>query len=172
MSNALIPSERIERSILLIRGKKVMLDADLARLYAVSPKRLNEQVRRNSERFPPDFMFQLTNQEVVRLRSQFATLERGRGKHRKYLPYAFTEHGAIMAANVLSSQRAIEMSIYIVRAFVKLKEALSSHSELAKKVAELEKRYDHKFKVVFDAIFELMNPPDRRTKVEGFKPHK
>src|SRR5512137_755833 len=110
-ARAMIPIERIERTILLIRGHKVILDTDLAALYGVTPKRLNEQVKRNRERFPSDFMFQMTAEEHTSLRSQFATLKAGRGQHRKYLPYVFTEHGAIMAASVLNSPKAVEMSI-------------------------------------------------------------
>ena len=156
---SLIPSERIERSILLIRGQKVLLDSDLASLYGVTTKRLNEQVKRNTGRFPVDFMFQLNAEEHDALRSQIATLKTGRGQHRKYRPYVFTEHGAIMAANVLNSPRAIEMSVYVVRAFVRLREVLATHKDLARKLEELEKKYDAQFKIVFDAIRELMTPP-------------
>jgi hypothetical protein len=119
--NPTIPCERIEKSIFLIRGQKVMLDANLAELYGVPVKRLNEQVKRNADRFFPDFAFQMTSEEYDSLRSQFATLERGRGSHRKYFPWAFTEHGAIMAANVLNSRRTVEASVYVVRAFVRLR---------------------------------------------------
>jgi phage regulator Rha-like protein len=156
---SLIPAERIERSILLIRGQKVLLDSDLASLYGVTTKRLNEQVKRNIERFPVDFMFQLNGEEHEALRSQIATLKTGRGQHRKYRPYVFTEHGAIMAANVLNSPRAIEMSVYVVRAFVRLREVLATHKDLARKLEELEKKYDAQFKTVFDAIRQLMTPP-------------
>ena len=114
--NAIVPVERVERAILVIRGHKVILDADLADFYGVTVKRLNEQVKRNIERFPPDFMFQLTGEEHASLRSQIATLKAGRGQHRKFLPYTFTEHGAIMAASVLNAPKAIEMSILVVRA--------------------------------------------------------
>ena len=154
--DSLIPAERIERSILLIRGQKVLLDSDLASLYGVTTKRLNEQVKRNIERFPVDFMFQLNGEEHEALRSQIATLKTGRGQHRKYRPYVFTEHGAIMAANVLNSPRAIEMSVYVVRAFVRLREVLATHKDLARK---LEEKYDAQFKIVFDAIRQLMTPP-------------
>jgi len=156
---SLIPAERIERSILLIRGQKVLLDSDLASLYGVTTKRLNEQVKRNAERFPVDFMFQLNAEEYKALRSQLATLKTGRGQHRKYRPYVFTEHGAIMAANVLNSPRAIEMSVYVVRAFVRLREVLTTHKDLARKLEELEQKYDAQFKTVFDAIRQLMTPP-------------
>ena len=117
----------ISRQILVLRGQRVLLDVDLAALYGVASKRLNEQVKRNRARFPVDFVFQLTMNELRFLRSQFATLNRGRGRHRKYAPMAFTEHGAIMAATVLNSPRAVEMSVYVVRAFVKLREVLASN---------------------------------------------
>jgi hypothetical protein len=155
---ALVPIERIEYAILVIRGEKVMLDADLAALYGVSTKRLNEQLRRNRDRFPPDFMFQLSDEEHAALRSQIATSnEPGRGG-RRYRPYAFTEHGAIMAANVLNSARAVQMSIMVVRAFVRLRQMVLSHAELARRLDALERKYDAQFKVVFDAIRELMEP--------------
>ena len=158
----LIPVGKIEQAILLIRGQKVILDADLARLYGVTTKRLNEQVRRNQRRFPSDFMFRLTNQEVTALRSQFATSNIGRGG-RRYLPYAFTEHGAIMAASVLNTQRAIDVSVYVVRAFVKLREMVSAHRELARKLAELERRiegHDGQIQSLIEAIRQLMTPPE------------
>ena len=163
---AVIPVERIERAILSIRGEKVMLDSDLAELYGVETKRLNEQVRRNLSRFPPDFMFQLTSQEWDSLRSQFATLKRG--EHRKYLPYAFTEHGALMLANVLNSERAAQTSVQVVRAFVRLRQMLASNAELARKLAALENKYDAQFKVVFDAIRQLMSPPEPKRREIGF----
>jgi len=156
----LIPTESIEQVILLVRAQKVILDDDLSRLYGVTTKRLNEQIKRNLKRFPSDFMFQLNLQEVRGLRSHFATLKSGRGRHRKYLPYAFTEHGAIMAANVLNSPRAIEASVYVVRAFVRLRELIASNKELAKRLDELEKKYDSQLKVVFDAIRELVSPTE------------
>ena len=166
---SLIPAERIERSILLIRGQKVLLDSDLASLYGVTTKRLNEQAKRNSERFPVDFMFQLNGEEHEALRSQIATLKTGRGQHRKYRPYVFTEHGAIMAANVLNSPRAIEMSVYVVRAFVRLREVLATHKDLARKLEQLEKKYDAQFHVVFDAIRQLMTPaPETKKARIGF----
>ncbi len=165
----LIPTERIERAIFNIRGQKVILDDDLSRLYGVTTKRLNEQIKRNRKRFPDDFMFQLNLQEVRDLRSHFATLKSGRGRHRKYLPYAFTEHGAIMAANVLNSQRAIEASVYMVRAFVHLRELIASNKDLAKRLDELEKKYDSQFKVVFDAIRQLMAPSPSEPRRIGFR---
>lgn len=162
-SVALIPSERIERSILLVRGHKVILDSDLAALYGVPTKRLNEQVRRNRLRFPADFMFQLTGREAAVLRSQFATSKPGRGG-RRYRPYVFTEHGALMAATVLNSQVAVRVSLQIVRTFVRLRQLLATHAQLARKLAELEQKYDAQFKVVFDAIRELMTPPEPEPK--------
>lgn len=155
----LVPVERVERRILFIRGEKVILDADLAELYGVTTKRLNEQVRRNRDRFPPDFMFQLTPEEFDCLRSQNATSNVGRGGRRS-LPFVFTEHGAIMAANILSSQRAIGASVTVVRAFVRLRQMLASHADLARKLEDLEKRYDSHFKQVFAAIRALMESPE------------
>jgi hypothetical protein len=161
------PVERIERSILLIRGHKVMLDADLAVLYAVSTKRLNEQVRRNRSRFPGDFMFQLTGEEVRSLRSQFATSKKGRGG-RRYAPLVFTEQGIAMLSTVLNSERAIQVNIEIMRAFVRLREMIATHKDLARKLEVLEKRYDGQFKVVFDAIRELMAWPEPNKRKIGF----
>jgi ORF6N domain len=161
------PVERIERSILLIRGHKVMLDADLAVLYAVSTKRLNEQVRRNRSRFPGDFMFQLTREEVRSLRSQFATSKKGRGG-RRYAPLVFTEQGIAMLSTVLNSERAIQVNIEIMRAFVRLREMIATHKDLARKLEVLEKRYDGQFKVVFDAIRELMAWPEPNKRKIGF----
>lgn len=155
--------ERIAQSILVLRGHRVLLDADLAALYGVTTKRLNEQVRRNLDRFPEDFMFQLAQDEHEALRSQFATLKPGRGQHRKYLPYVFTEHGAIMAASVLNTPRAVEMSIYVVRTFVKLREMLASNQELKRKLHELERKlgaHDQAIASILSAIRELMNPPE------------
>lgn len=169
-SVALVPIERVERSILLIRGEKVILDADLANLYEVPTKRLNEQVRRNRDRFPPDFMFQLTVEELANLRSQFATSSSGWGG-RRHPPLAFTEHGAIMAANVLNSPRAIAASVMVVRVFVRLRQILATHADLARKLEELEKRYNTQFHEVFRAIRALMTPlvPDKSRKRIGFQ---
>ncbi len=161
------PTERIERSILLIRGRKVLLDVHLAALYGVTTKRLNEQVRRNRARFPEDFMFQLTAKEVACLRSQFATSNKGRGG-RRYAPYAFTEQGVAMLSTVLNSERAIQVNIEIMRAFVRLRQMLTSNAQLARKVADLEKKYDAQFKVVFDAIRQLMTPPESKKRKIGF----
>jgi len=177
--------EQIESQIFLIRGQKVMLDADLAELYGVETGALNRAVKRNSERFPDDFMFQLTAEEfadlrcqigISNLRSQFATSNNsvgntaGRGG-RRHLPYAFTEHGAIMAASVLNSPRAVEASVQVVRAFVQLRQLLASNAELSAKLAALEKKYDIKFRAVFEAIRELMTPsePGKKRPI-GFAP--
>jgi len=180
MSGDLLPLEAITQRIMLLRDQKVLLDADLAALYGVPTKRFNEQVKRNLERFPPDFMFQLTEEEFAALRSHFATSNdkpAGRGG-RRYLPFVFTEHGAIMAAMVLNSPRATEVSVYVVRAFVKLREVLASHRDLAQKLEELEQktealamRHDSfahnthtQLRKVFDAIRELMEPPENTKK--------
>jgi ORF6N domain len=155
----LVPIERIERAILLIRGYKVLLDRDLAGLYGVEVRALIQAVKRNLSRFPQDFMFQLTADEAQLLRSQSVTLKPGRGRHRKYLPYAFTQEGVAMLSSVLRSERAIQVNIGIMRAFVRLRLLLSSNAELAQRLDELEKRYDEQFQVVFQAIRELMSPP-------------
>jgi len=154
-----IPVDQIEHLILWVRGCKVILDSNLAELYGVPTFRLNEQVKRNLKRFPSDFMFHLTAEEAESLRSHFAILKPGRGKHRKYLPYVFTEQGVAMLSGVLNSDRAIHVNIEIMRAFVRLRQLLSSNKELARKLAELEKKYDSQFKAVFDAIRQLMAPP-------------
>lgn len=169
----LVPIEHIAQTILLIRNQKVLLDTDLAELYGVSTKSFNEQVRRNLARFPADFMFQLTEDEFAALRSHFATSNKtpaGRGG-RRYLPYVFTEHGAIMAATILNSPRAIDVAVYVVRAFVELREILSSNKELAAKLAELESRIERKLDThdraiagLIDAIRELMRPPESSKK--------
>jgi phage regulator Rha-like protein len=168
-TNDLVYPGNIQQRILTIRGQKVLLDSDLAELYGVEIKRLNEQVKRNRERFPEDFMFQLTNEEYDSLRSQFATLKRG--QHRKYFPFAFTEHGAIMAASVLNSPLAIEMSIFVVRAFVRLREILFSHKELADKISELENKvgdHDTSINSIILAIKQLMTTPQKPKKQIGF----
>ena len=166
---SLVPMERIERAILLLRGHKVMLDSDLASLYGVETKVLNQAVSRNIERFPADFMFQLTEAEATRLRSQTVTLKTGRGHHRKYLPYAFTEQGVAMLSSVLRSPRAVQVNIEIMRAFVRLRRMLASNSGLARKLAQLERRYDAQFKIVFDAIRVLMAPPEKPRRGIGFR---
>ncbi len=173
----LIPEEAIEKKIYLIRGQKVMLDSELAELYGVSTKRLNEQVRRNIKRFPEDFMFQLNDEEfnilksqivISSLRSQIATSKRG---GRRYLPYAFTEQGVAMLSTVLNSERAIQVNIAIMRAFVKLREILSTHKELAYKLNELERkteRHDTQIQAIFEAIRQLMTPPEKPKHRIGF----
>ena len=162
-----VPIERIERSILLIRGQKVMLDSDLAGLYGVPTKVLIQAVKRNIRRFPSDFMFQLTRQEVAHLRSQIVTSNIGRGG-RRYLPYAFMEQGVAMLSSVLNSERAIQANIAIMRTFIRLRQILSSHKELAKRLDELEKKYDAQFKSVFDAIRQLMTPSEPKHRRIGF----
>jgi hypothetical protein len=163
--------EHITRAILLIRGHRVILDSDLAELYEVEIKALIQAVKRNFVRFPDDFMFQLTAEENAHLRSQIVTLKTGRGEHRKYLPYAFTEQGVAMLSTVLRSDRAIHVNIEIMRAFVRLRQMLASNTELARKLAALERKYDAQFKVVFDAIKELMTPPEPKQKRPiGFGP--
>jgi hypothetical protein len=159
MASRFIPIERIERAILALRGHRVMLDEDLALLYEVEIKALNQAVKRNIERFPSDFMFQLTAEEAAALRSQTVTLKTGRGSHRKYLPYAFTEQGVAMLSSVLRSPRAVLVNVEIMRAFVRLRQMLEQNANLARKLAALERKYDAQFKVVFDAIRELMTPP-------------
>jgi ORF6N domain-containing protein len=165
-----IPTERIERSILFIRNEKVLLDSDLANLYEVNTKALNQAVSRNRDRFPRDFMFRLSRQEVEELnRSQIVT---GSQKHRdpRFRPYAFTEQGVAMLSSVLRSRRAVLVNVAIMRTFVRLRQMLASNAELGRKLAELEKKYDDQFKVVFDAIRELMTPPASKPRQIGFRP--
>jgi len=163
-----LQAENISQRILTIRGHRVMLDFDLAKLYGVTTKRLNEAVRRNAARFPNDFMFQLAAGEADSLRSQIATLKTERGKHRKYLPYAFTEQGVAMLSGVLRSQRAVQVNVAIMRAFVRMRRMLGSHVDLARKVDALERTYDAQFRVVFDAIRALMEPPKTARRRIGF----
>ena len=163
----LIPSEVIERRIHLFRGHKVMLDKDLALLYGVKPIRLREQVKRNLARFPDDFMFQLNDQEIDLMVSQNAIPSR---KHLGgYNPYVFTEQGVAMLATVLNSDRAIQVNIEIMRAFVRLRQMLTSNADLARKLHALEKKYDSQFKMVFDAIRALMTPPEKPKRKIGFR---
>ena len=160
----------VEARILVLRQQKVILDSDLAELYGVPVKRLNEQVKRNQERFPEDFMFQMTAEEQESLRSQIATSKNTRGG-RRYAPYAFTEHGAIMAATVLNSERAVEMSVFVVRAFVRLREMLATNQKLAVKMDELEQRldtHDASIQELIDAIRELMAPDPPTGRKIGF----
>jgi phage regulator Rha-like protein len=160
------PAERIERAILMIRGEKVILDAELAGLYGVETRVLVQAVKRNAERFPPDFMFQLTQEEFTLLRSQSVT-SRGWGG-RRYPPYAFTEQGVAMLSSVLKSPRAIQVNIEIMRAFVRLRQLLATHAELAQKLADLEAKYDEQFAVIFEAIKQLMTPPEPKHQRIGF----
>ena len=169
-TQAIIPAERIETRIFLIRGMKVMLDSDLANLYGVSTRRLNEQVKRNLHRFPPDFMFQLSAEETQNLRSQIATSSAGHGG-RRYQPYAFTEHGAVMLASVLNSKIAVQASVQVVRAFVRLRQILATHKKLAGKLAELETRiaaHDENITTLFEAIRQMMELPEKPRRRIGF----
>jgi hypothetical protein len=159
-------AEDISRRILTIRGQKVILDADLAEVYGVSTKRLNEQVKRNTERFPEDFAFRLTEEEKTELVANCDRFKRL--KHSTASPLAFTEHGAIMAASVLNSKRAVETSVYVVRAFVWMREALAAHQDLAHRLDDLERKYDAQFRVVFDAIRALMEPAKKPSRQIGF----
>ena len=187
MSKSIL-SAKIEQVILLIRGQKVILDADLAKLYGVTTKRFNEAFKRNRHRFPDDFAFQLSAVEFSNLRSQIATSKgqsidfhenplnwsqfaTSSSRHRGsiYRPWAFTEHGALMAANVLRSERAVQVSVFVVRAFVRLREMIASNKELSRRLDELEKKYDSQFKVVFDAIRQLMTPPMAPHRRIGFR---
>lgn len=171
-NKSLVPIEPIERLIHVFREHRVIIDTDLSAIYAVSTKVFNQAIKRNIDRFPEDFMFQLTVDEFDLLRSQNVTLKTGRGKHRKYLPYAFTEHGAIMAASVLNSPKAVEMSVLVVRAFVHFRHIRVNHKQLAIKLEELERKlleHDEKFEGVFEAIRELMEPPpDKHKRRIGF----
>jgi hypothetical protein len=153
-----IPTERIERLILLIRGHKVLLDEDLAALYRVETKALVRAVKRNLDRFPEDFMFQLTKEEFENLRYQFGTSSLWGG--RRYPPYAFTEHGVAMLSSVLNSAPAIHVNVEIMRTFVRLRQMLASNADLSRRLNELEKKYDAQFRVVFDASRQLMTPPE------------
>lgn len=179
MTTAPVPTEIIAERIVIVRDQKVILDSDLAALYGVETRRLNEQVRRNRARFPEDFIFELTAEEFANLKSQFATSSWG---GRRKLPLAFTEHGAIMAATVLNTPRAVEVSVYVVRAFVRLRELVTSHRDLAKRLDELEhttealamqhesfsRNTKNQLKQVFDALRELMTPPDPPKRPIGF----
>ena len=161
--------EVITSKIFILRGKKVMMDRDLAFLYRVSTKRLNEQVKRNIKRFPSDFMFQLTKLEKIEL---VATCDRFNIlKHSTVMPYAFTEQGVAMLSSVLNSERAILVNIQIIRAFTQLRRMLLTNHDLRRKMAEIEKKYDHQFKIVFDAIRQLLMPPEKPKRLIGFHAH-
>ena len=162
---SLVPIERIERAIILIRGERVMLSTELAAIYDVEPRALIQAVKRNLSRFPKDFMFQLTTEEWRYLKSQSVISSWG-GVRKP--PYAFTEQGVAMLSSVLNSDRAVQVNIEIMRAFVRLRQMLASNAELARKLESLEKRYDAQFKVVFDAIRQLMSPPETKHKEIGF----
>jgi hypothetical protein len=173
----LATSKRIDRLIHEFRGERVMFDSDLASLYGVETKALNQAIKRNPERFPPDFMFRLTAEEFEELRRQFgtsalrsqiATLKLGRGQHRKYLPYVFTEQGVAMLSSVLRSKRAIKVNVEIMRTFVRLRQMAITHADLARRLDELESKYDGQFKAVFEAIRQLMEPPERPRPRIGF----
>ena len=166
VSDFLVTQDYIERKIFLLRGKKVMLDFDLAQLYGVETKQLKRAVKRNINRFPQDFMMELTGTEYSSLRRHFGTLEKG--QHAKYLPYVFTEQGVAMLSSVLRSQRAIQVNIAIMRAFVRLREILSTHKRLAKKLSALENKYDSQFRVVFEAIRQLMKEDEKPKTPIGF----
>ena len=170
-SEPFIPVEQITRIILIVREQRVILDTELASLYGVTTKAFNQAVKRNIKRFPKDFLFQLDTRETNSLRSQIVTLKSGRGQHPKYRPFAFTEHGTIMAASILNSPRAVEMSLYVVRAFLHMRDLLSSNKELARRFAQLETRlnkglteHDEAIAAILAAIRRLMNapPPQRR----------
>lgn len=172
-----LPGESIEEMILLIRGQRVILDHDLAGLYGVTTKVLNQAVKRNLDRFPKDFMLQLTKLEakewekLQRSRSQIVTLKKTRGTNIKYQPYAFTEHGILMLSSVLKSPRAVQVNIQIMRTFVRLRQMYSSNEKLIARLDELEENYDAKFKIVFHAIRQLMNPRAVKRKPIGFRPN-
>jgi hypothetical protein len=187
---SIMPDEKIIGKIYFIRGKKVMFDKDLATLYGVQPKALNQAVKRNSKRFPDDFMFKLNKDEMEiwksqimtfdegdSLRSQIVTLKAGRGEHRKFLPYVFTEQGVSMLSSILSSDRAIQVNIQIMRTFTKLREMLLTHKELREKIEAMERKYDNRFKAVFDVIKRLLETNKKDDKFEkpekiGFKINK
>ena len=165
-SESLVPIEQIDGMIRSIRGTRVILDSDLAKIYGVPTFRFNEAIKRNRHRFPPDFMFQLRTEEAAALRSQIAILKKGRGQHRKYRPYAFTEHGALQAANVLRSPRAVQMSVFVIRAFVRMRQTLLGTRELAEKLAALEKKLTSRLDVheaaiieVLQELMQILNPP-------------
>lgn len=165
-TRAVIPGERILRSILVIRSEKVILDSDIAALFGVQTRALIQAVKRNFDRFPPDFMFQLGDREFAYLRSQFVTSSSWGG--RRYAPYAFTEQGVAMFSSVLKSKRAVQVNIEIMRTFVRLRQVLATHKALARKIEAMEQKYDGQFKIVFEALRALMEPPKRTKKPIGF----
>lgn len=169
MPDTALRPEHVASAIIVVRGHRVLLDRDLAHLYGVETKALNQAVRRNIARFPADFMFQLTLEEQAGLRSQFVTLDAGRGRHRKYLPLAFTEQGVAMLSSVLRSPRAIAVNIEIMRAFVEMRRVLNSTERLARKLDLLERKYDGQFSVVFEAIRELAAPKTGSKRRIGYR---
>jgi ORF6N domain len=166
VQNPVVPRERIERAIFFLRGHKVMLSTHLAELYEVEPRALVQAVKRNLERFPPDFIFQLSKVEFQNLKSQIVTSNWG--GLRRAAPYAFTEQGVAMLSSVLNGRRAVQVNIEIMRAFVRLRELIITHKDLARRLNEMEKKYDSQFRVVFDAIRELMAPPTPKKQKIGF----
>jgi len=163
---SIVPVERIENKILFFRGYKVILDSDLAELYEVDTGQLTRQVKRNIDRFPKDFMFQLTEKEFKNLKSQFATSSQG---GRRYRPYAFTEQGVAMLSSVLNSKRAIQVNIQIMRTFTKLRDMIATHKDLKRKLKDMEKKYDKQFQVVFQALEQLLEEPEAKPKKQiGF----
>ncbi len=167
MDPKLILQETIQRKIFTLRGKRVMLDRDIAVLYGVETRVINQAVRRNKARFPDDFMFQLTKEDIKILRSQIVILKEN--QHLKYMPYAFTEHGILMLSSVLNSERAIQANIQIMRAFTKMREMLLSYRDLKEKIENMEQKYDYQFKAVFEAIQQLLEPPDKPQSKIGFQ---
>jgi hypothetical protein len=171
MQKAQVVRAIVDSKILTIKRQRVMLDRDLAEVYGVTTKALNQAVKRNAGRFPKDFMFRLSIKEAAALRSQIVTLEIGRGQHSKYLPFAFTEHGAIMAATVLNSALAVEMSVFVVRAFVRFRELAHENGEIAQRLSALEKRvagHDDDLVEMFGALRQLLRPPDKPRRRIGF----
>lgn len=165
------PTEPISHSIRLVRGQRVIIDRDLAAIYGVETRTLNQAIKRNAKRFPEDFMFRLTREEAVASRSQTVILKQSRGQNVKFLPYVFTEHGAIQAANILNSPRAVMMGIHVVRAFIQLRDLLASNKELQRKFAELERQvssHDQAIVGILKTIRELMNPPEPKRRPIGF----
>jgi aromatic ring-opening dioxygenase LigB subunit len=172
----LVTPESVERAIIVLRGRRVILDSELAALYGVTVSVFNQAVKRNMERFPADFAFQLTREEYESLRSQIVILKAGRGAHRKYLPYVFTEHGAVMAASVLNSPKAVEMSVEVVRAFVRLRQILAANRQLAARVDDLERKmnqsnaaHSKNIGTLFDAVRRLMTAPEKPKRQIGFQ---
>ena len=167
----LVPQEIVESKIFIFRDKKVMIDKDLAALYGVNVKYLKRQVRRNNDRFPADFMFQLTKEELKNWRCQFGTSNSADKMGLRYPPFAFTEPGVAMLSSVLNSKRAVQVNIQIIRTFIKLREMLLTHAELKRKIEEMEGKYDQQFQLVFDAIRQLLTPPEKPKRRIGFHPH-